>query len=228
MCRRSPASRWASPPRAAPTSWPRCWPAAAPSVQHGAALRIVPLADDAELLAATKRLIANPPDITVATTGIGFRGWLEAAEGWGIGDELLAALGSGSLLARGPKARGAIRTCGLIEEWSPPSESSAEVLDHLLARGVDGARIAVQLHGEPLPDVVEALHRRRRRGRRGAGVPVGAARRPRAARPPHRRRPRLRHRRADVHQRPGRRQHARQGRRARPARPSWSRRCAGR
>jgi uroporphyrinogen-III synthase len=126
-------------------------------VQHGAALRLVPLADDAELLAATKRLIAAPPDITVATTGIGFRGWVEAAEGWGIGDELIAALGSGTLLARGPKVRGQIRTCGLVEAWSPPSESSAEVLDHLLARGVDGARIAVQLHGEPLPDVVEAL-----------------------------------------------------------------------
>jgi len=126
-------------------------------VQHGAALRILPLADDAELLAATKRLIAAPPDITVATTGIGFRGWVEAAEGWGLGDELIGALGSGTLLARGPKVRGQIRTCGLVEAWSPPSESSAEVLDHLLALGVDGARIAVQLHGEPLPDMVEAL-----------------------------------------------------------------------
>jgi uroporphyrinogen-III synthase len=31
------------------------------------------------------------------------------------------------------------------------------VLDHLLEEGVAGRRIAVQLHGEPLPDVVEAL-----------------------------------------------------------------------
>lgn len=126
-------------------------------IMHGAALRLIPLADDAELYAATRRLVEDPPDITVATTGIGFRGWVEAAEGWGIGDELLAALGSGVLLARGPKVRGQIRTCGLVEEWSPASESSAEVLDHLLARGVDGVRIAVQLHGEPLPDMVDAL-----------------------------------------------------------------------
>ncbi len=126
-------------------------------VLHGPALRIVRLADDAELLAATRRLIASPPDITVATTGIGFRGWVEAADGWGIGEDLLAALGSGKLIARGPKARGAIRASGLVDMWSPPSESSAEVLDHLLEMGVDGLRIAVQLHGEPLPDVVEAL-----------------------------------------------------------------------
>jgi uroporphyrinogen-III synthase len=126
-------------------------------VLQGAALRIVPLADDTELADATRGLIADPPDVTVATTGIGFRGWVEAADGWGIAEDLLAALGSGKLLARGPKARGAIRASGLVDAWSPPSESSAEVLDHLLDMGVDGLRIAVQLHGEPLPDVVDAL-----------------------------------------------------------------------
>ncbi|WP_344415386.1 uroporphyrinogen-III synthase [Pseudonocardia ailaonensis] len=126
-------------------------------VQHGPALRIIPLADDAELEARTRDVIARPPDITVATTGIGFRGWVEAADGWGLGEALLAALGKGELLARGPKARGQIRASGLTEVWSPPSESSAEVLDHLLDQGVDGRRIAVQLHGEPLPDVVDAL-----------------------------------------------------------------------
>ncbi|GAA4689882.1 uroporphyrinogen-III synthase [Pseudonocardia yuanmonensis] len=126
-------------------------------VQHGPALRIVPLADDAELEARTRDLIERPPDVTVATTGIGFRGWIEAADGWGMGEDLLAALSHGELLARGPKARGQIRASGLTEVWSPPSESSAEVLDHLLEEGVDGRRIAVQLHGEPLPDVVEAL-----------------------------------------------------------------------
>jgi uroporphyrinogen-III synthase len=126
-------------------------------VQMGPALRIVPVADDTDLADATRALIARPPDVTVATTGIGFRGWVEAADGWGIAEDLLDALGSGKLLARGPKARGAIRASGLVDAWSPPSESSAEVLDHLLDAGVDGLRIAVQLHGEPLPDVVDAL-----------------------------------------------------------------------
>lgn len=126
-------------------------------VVQGPALRIVALTDDTDLLEATRGLIARPPDVTVATTGIGFRGWVEAADGWGLGEDLLAALGSGQLLARGPKARGAIRASGLADAWSPPSESSAEVLEYLLEPGVAGLRIAVQLHGEPLPDVVEAL-----------------------------------------------------------------------
>ncbi|MER7662965.1 MULTISPECIES: uroporphyrinogen-III synthase [unclassified Streptomyces] len=127
------------------------------TVLHAPALRIVPLADDAELLAATKELIDHAPDVAVATTAIGFRGWVEAADGWGCGEELLAGLRGVELLARGPKVKGAIRAAGLTEEWSPASESMAEVLDRLLAEGVSGRRIALQLHGEPLPGFVESL-----------------------------------------------------------------------
>ncbi|MGY5008660.1 uroporphyrinogen-III synthase [Streptomyces sp. 900105755] len=126
-------------------------------VLHAPALRIVPLADDGELLAATKEIIDQAPDIVVATTAIGFRGWVEAADGWGFGEELLQRLRDVQLLARGPKVKGAIRAAGLTEEWSPSSESMAEVLDRLLEEGVDGRRIAVQLHGEPLPGFVESL-----------------------------------------------------------------------
>ncbi len=127
------------------------------SVLHAPALRIVPLADDSELLAATKELIGCAPDAVVATTAIGFRGWIEAADGWGIGEELLARLRTTELLARGPKVKGAVRAAGLVEAWSPESESLAEVLERLLAGGVAGRRIALQLHGEPLPGFVEAL-----------------------------------------------------------------------
>jgi len=127
------------------------------AVLHGPALRLVPLADDVELRAATEDLIARPPHVTLATTGIGFRSWIEAADAWGLGDGLLRVLRSSELIARGPKARGAIRASWLTEAWSPASESTTEVVEHLLARGVAGVRIAVQLHGEPLPSIVEAL-----------------------------------------------------------------------
>ncbi|MBW8801446.1 MAG: uroporphyrinogen-III synthase, partial [Streptomyces sp.] len=127
------------------------------AVLHAPALRIVPLADDGELLAATKEIIDQAPDVVVATTAIGFRGWVEAADGWGFGEQLLQRLRNVELLARGPKVKGAIRAAGLTEEWSPSSESMAEVLDRLLEEGVDGRRIAVQLHGEPLPGFVESL-----------------------------------------------------------------------
>ncbi|MCC8478196.1 uroporphyrinogen-III synthase [Streptomyces globisporus] len=127
------------------------------AVLHAPALRIVQLADDSELLAATKELIGHAPDVAVATTAIGFRGWIEAADGWGIGEALLKTLRGVELLARGPKVKGAIRAAGLSEAWSPGSESMAEVLDRLLAEGVEGRRVALQLHGEPLPGFVESL-----------------------------------------------------------------------
>ncbi|MEV5435816.1 uroporphyrinogen-III synthase [Streptomyces sp. NPDC052682] len=139
------------------------------AVLHAPALRIVPLADDSELLAATKEILRQVPDIVVATTAIGFRGWVEAADGWGLGEELLARLRTVRILARGPKVKGAIRAAGLTEEWSPSSESMAEVLDRMLEEGVEGRRIAIQLHGEPLPGFVEAL---REGGAEVVGVPV--------------------------------------------------------
>ncbi|WP_314223237.1 uroporphyrinogen-III synthase [Streptomyces zaehneri] len=139
------------------------------AVLHAPALRIVPLADDGELLAATKELIDQVPDVVVATTAIGFRGWIEAADGWGLGEQLLEKLGGVELLARGPKVKGAVRAAGLTEDWSPSSESMAEVLDRLLEEGVDGRRVAVQLHGEPLPGFVESL---RVAGAEVVGVPV--------------------------------------------------------
>ena len=126
-------------------------------VVHAPAIRLVSLEDDTELRAATNTCLERPPDIAIATTGIGFRGWLEAADGWGLGDDLRKRLGDSRLLARGPKARGAIRAAGLCETWSPASESMSEVLDHLLVDDLAGLRVAVQLHGEPLPDFVEAL-----------------------------------------------------------------------
>jgi uroporphyrinogen-III synthase len=121
------------------------------------ALTIVPLRDDDELHAATAACVGLPPDIVVATTGIGFRGWLEAAEGWGMGDTLRAALGRARLIARGAKPCGAIRAADLNEEWTAGSESCDEILERLLEQGVAGRRIAVQLHGGPQSDFTDAL-----------------------------------------------------------------------
>jgi uroporphyrinogen-III synthase len=127
------------------------------TVLHGPAIRIIPLADDTDLLRQTEALIDQPADVVVATTGIGFRGWIEAAEGWGLGEGLLTSLNKATVLTRGPKAKGAVRAAGLVERWSPESEASAELLEYLLATGVSGKRIAVQLHGEPLMDLVDGL-----------------------------------------------------------------------
>ena len=126
------------------------------------AINMIALPDDAELHDNTKALIANPPDILVAHTGIGFRGWVAAAEGWGLANQLIAALSSARIVSRGPKATGALRAAGLHEEWSPKSESSHDVFKYLLDSGVSGKRVAIQLHGaadawDPFPEFMGGL-----------------------------------------------------------------------
>jgi uroporphyrinogen-III synthase len=132
------------------------------SVISAAAITMVELSDDDELRSNTRLLIAQPPDIVIATTGVGFRGWIAAAEGWELADRLTAALSGARIIARGPKATGALRGAGLREEWSPESESSREVSQYLRESGIDGCRIAVQLHGasddwDPFPEFLDEL-----------------------------------------------------------------------
>ncbi|MEW2134223.1 uroporphyrinogen-III synthase [Streptomyces sp. NPDC005435] len=138
-------------------------------VTEAPALRIVPLEDDAALRAATERCLAAPLDYVVATTGVGWRGWMSAAEGWGYGAELTAACRRAEVLSRGPKATGAVRACGTTETYSPASEAVDELRTWLLARDLRGRRIAVQEHGAPLPGLTAAL---RERGAEVVEVPV--------------------------------------------------------
>ncbi|MBN6036760.1 uroporphyrinogen-III synthase [Amycolatopsis sp. 195334CR] len=127
------------------------------SVRHAPTIRIVPLPDDAVLRAATDAVLAAPVDLTAITTGAGFRGWVSAAEGWGVAEDLLTRLGASRVVVRGPKAMGAVRGLGLSEDWSAPGETNAELFEHLLASGVAGRRVAVQLHGTPLPEFTSRL-----------------------------------------------------------------------
>ncbi|MFZ2174343.1 MAG: uroporphyrinogen-III synthase [Rhodococcus sp. (in: high G+C Gram-positive bacteria)] len=133
-------------------------------VTHTPAIHVLPVVDDSELRARTSEIIASPPDVVVVSTAVGFRGWLEASRVWGSEDALLSALRSARIITRGPKAKGAVRGVGLREEWSPGTESSEEVHEHLVAEGIRGRRVAVQLHGtitewEPMTDLSVSLAR---------------------------------------------------------------------
>lgn len=103
--------------------------------------------DEDALLAQTRSIIETGVDVVVLTTGIGFRGWLETAEASGLGAALVEALANTRLIARGPKASGALQAAGLTPDWVAESETSAEIAELLLAEGVVGQSIAVQHHG---------------------------------------------------------------------------------
>ncbi|REJ05456.1 uroporphyrinogen-III synthase [Microbacterium bovistercoris] len=116
-------------------------------VQRAPAMSIVPHADDAELLRRTRGLIERPPDVVVVTTGVGFRGWMDAAHEHGLDEQLTEALRGAQFVARGPKAHGAIQQAGFRADWVAESETAAEVGEYLLASGVAGRSVVVQHHG---------------------------------------------------------------------------------
>lgn len=123
----------------------------------GPSIETAYLANDDALRAATQQLIEVPPDFLAATTGIGIRAWFETAQVWGLGDFLLDALCETRIVARGPKAAAAVRSAGL-EVWrSAANEQMDQLLDHLLAEPLAGARVAVQLYGMPAPEVAGVL-----------------------------------------------------------------------
>ncbi|MEV5510363.1 uroporphyrinogen-III synthase [Streptomyces orinoci] len=138
-------------------------------VLQAPALRMLPLGDDTALRRATESCLAAPLDYVIATTGVGWRGWMSAAEGWGAAEALLAVCRSATVVSRGPKATGAVRASGLAESFSPATEATAELLSWLLTRDLRGRRVAVQEHGAPLEGLVAAL---RERGAQVVEVPV--------------------------------------------------------
>lgn len=122
-------------------------------------LSIVPAIDDDQLIARTRELIAEPPDVVVVTTGVGLRGWMDAVDQHDLHGSLSHALSRARFVARGPKAHGAIQQAGFTADWVAESETSAEVAEHLIADGAAGRRIAVQHHGAGADDLDEQLVR---------------------------------------------------------------------
>jgi uroporphyrinogen-III synthase len=104
-------------------------------------------------------LLRAPPDYLVANTGIGVRNLFTLAGTWGLDGALRDALRDVKVLARGPKAAGALRLAGIEVWWRAPGEQLVQVLEHLLAQGVSGARVVFQLHGDDRQGFVAALEK---------------------------------------------------------------------
>jgi uroporphyrinogen-III synthase len=116
-------------------------------VLHAPALTIVPNDQDDSLIIETRRLITARPEVVLVTTGYGMRRWLEVADAAGLGAELTATLEAARIFARGPKAHGAIRAAGLLDAQTSDLDTTASLVDAVIASGLPSRRVAVQLHG---------------------------------------------------------------------------------
>ena len=138
-------------------------------VTFGPTLRTLPLGDDTPLRAATETLLADPPTMVLLMTGIGVRSWIGAAETWGRAEELISMLSTAPVYARGPKAHAAAVQAGIPVWRREPSERLDAMVEHLTARSLTGAHLALQLYGNDVPWAVKTLEAA---GARVTTVPV--------------------------------------------------------
>jgi uroporphyrinogen-III synthase len=117
-------------------------------VLHAPALRIAPHDQDGPVIAQTRAVIEKSPEVVLVTTGYGVRRWFEVADAAGLGAELTRALERAVIMARGPKAVGAVRAAGLDDHRGAREyESTAAMVDGLVAAGLVDRRVAIQVHG---------------------------------------------------------------------------------
>ena len=134
-------------------------------------MREVPLAENPEALAWADRLLAGGIDLHVCLTGAGMRTLLRlVAERFPL-DDIVAALRSTTVLARGPKPVAVLREFGLVPQILVPEPNTwRELLATLDARfPVAGKAVAVQEYGVPNLELLAGLEER---GARVQRVPV--------------------------------------------------------
>lgn len=112
-------------------------------------VRIVSVADDTELHAATDHILAHHPDVLLVTTGYGLNGWFDSARERGLEEQLRKALAGATILVRGAKGRGAVRGLGFEDAGMAAQERTSALVDLALERGVAGKHVVVQQHGSP-------------------------------------------------------------------------------
>lgn len=138
------------------------------------AVREVPVESNDAAVTFVRTLVADGFDVVIFLTGIGARTLVAAGEAAVPREAIVGALARTKIVARGPKPVAALREMG-VPVWAavPEPNTWREVLAVLDARQSElmlaGARVAVQEHGVPSPELVGSL---RARGAIVTAVPV--------------------------------------------------------
>jgi uroporphyrinogen-III synthase len=138
------------------------------------AVREVPVESNDAAVTFAHTLVADGFDVVIFLTGVGARTLVAAGETAVPRDAIVDALAKTKIVARGPKPVAALREMG-VSVWAtvPEPNTWREVLAVLDSRqselALAGARVAVQEHGVPSPELVDGL---RARGAVVTAVPV--------------------------------------------------------
>lgn len=119
---------------------------------------IVDVAEPAPVMAWIERLVALPCDDLIFLTGEGVSRLHALARKNGVGDGLVAALGRGRKIVRGPKPGRALRALGLREDVRAAVPTTEGVIATLSGEDLRGRRVGVQLYpGNPNARLMDFL-----------------------------------------------------------------------
>jgi uroporphyrinogen-III synthase len=127
--------------------------------------REVPAGANEDELKFIRGVLERRFDAVIFMTGVGSRALVEAAESIGPRQEFLTALGRTRVVVRGPKPAAAMREFAVPVALTVPEPNTwREIVQALDANKeavpVEGKTLAVQEHGEPSPQLYDALRER--------------------------------------------------------------------
>jgi uroporphyrinogen-III synthase len=115
------------------------------------ALDTTPLGGDAgaesDPMFTLNDFLTADPALVIFLTGVGARALVRLAEDVGRGDDLRSALNRAKVVARGPKALGALKGAGIRVDWMPGEATVAAILDGLDQFEIAGRIVAIQWSG---------------------------------------------------------------------------------
>jgi len=128
---------------------------------HAPALSEVPDVDPGFVAGLVTDLQSHPAKIAIFQTGVGTHALFNATDALGITADLLGQLAQMTVVARGPKPTGALRSRGVRIDLSAEDPfTTAEVLQALQTAELAGKRVIVQRYGVTNVELEQALRER--------------------------------------------------------------------
>ena len=122
------------------------------------ALAEVPDVEPAEIARLLAALARRPPCAAIFQTGVGTRALFDTADSLGIVPDLLELLSKCTVVVRGPKPTGVLRSRGVrIDRSAAEPYTTAQVLEALSDLLLAGERVLVQRYGETNVELERAL-----------------------------------------------------------------------
>lgn len=128
---------------------------------HAPALAEIPDIDPAFIAKLVREWETAPVKAAVFQTGVGTRAFFKVTDELGLTAKLLKLLAACTVVVRGPKPTGALKSRGVrIDLSAAEPYTTAEVIAQLEILQLEGARVVVQRHGGKNPELEAWLQAR--------------------------------------------------------------------